>query len=440
MTNDQKLIVDRDEAVLRAVARAVDPKEIGSKKIRAVLSKMKKALHAEDDGVAIAAPQVGEGLRIFVVSGRALDMARRSEDAKAPENSADLVFINPEIIKVSQKKKKMEEGCLSLRYLYGQVSRHEKVTITALDEEGEMGTYDASGLVSQIFQHEIDHLDGILFIDKAENIQDLPPTVLKGNEALSFVFFGSSIFSAHVLKELEVAGLSPVLKIESAKDPLPMKALRAAEADVFVVASFGKILPKELLEIPPHGVLNVHPSLLPELRGPAPIQGIILDRRGIGGGAPMPGVTIIKMDEKVDHGPIVAQAKVELEPWPDHYHVVEEKLGRAGGRLLATLLPDWINGKIKKKPQDESQATYIKLIKKEDGLIELDGPAEENYRKVLAYSTWPGAYLFFKSKTGKEIRVIVKDAKLKDGKFTPARVIPAGKKEMDWPSFLHGNA
>lgn len=167
-----ELLVPSDSPVLREVAKAVKNEEIGAKKITEVIGKMKKALHAEDDGVAIAAPQIGVELRIFVVNGAVLTAAKGPEATASP----DLVFINPEIIKTSRKKKKLEEGCLSLRYLYGFVPRHEKITITALDEKGRRVTCGASGLLSQIFQHEIDHLNGILFTDKAENVRDLPPT------------------------------------------------------------------------------------------------------------------------------------------------------------------------------------------------------------------------------------------------------------------------
>ncbi len=248
------------------------------------------------------------------------------------------------------------------------------------------------------------------------------------------VFFGSSRFSEYVLDELKNADHFPVLDITSAKAPLPsVEELKELQPDLFVVASFGKILPQEILNIPAHGSLNVHPSLLPELRGPAPIQNIIL-----GHGAP--GVTIIKMDEQMDHGPILAQEAVTLATLPDHYDIVEEQLARAGGKLLADTIPSWIEGDLTPVPQDDTKATYIKLIKKEDGLLDLAAPAEENVRKVLAYSTWPGAYFFFKRKTGEEIRVVVKDARAESGVFTPTRVIPAGKKEMDWESFLRGNA
>jgi len=250
---------------------------------------------------------------------------------------------------------------------------------------------------------------------------------------LKIVFFGSSRFSTFVLEELEKAGFKISLNITNARDPLPMEELKVLGADLFIVASFGKILPKELIDMPKFKTLNVHPSLLPHLRGPAPIQGAILkdDKTG---------VSIIRMDEKMDHGPLLATRPIDINPWPDHYDTVEEKLGQAGGKLLAEILPQWIEGNLKEESQDESLATYIKLIKKEDGLIDMNDKAETNLRKVLAYSTWPGAYMFFKKKNGEEARIVIKNAKIEDGVFSPTRVIPAGKKEMAWQDFLRGNA
>jgi peptide deformylase len=168
----KNLLVDRDTPVLRANAKPVPPEEISSQKIRSVVNRMREALYAEDDGVAIAAPQIGASLRLFIVRGSTIAFATESEEKDIP----DMVFVNPEIVKVSKKTKKMEEGCLSLRYLYGEVPRHEKITIEAYDENGKPVSASATGLLAQIFQHEIDHLDGILFTDKAENIRDLPPT------------------------------------------------------------------------------------------------------------------------------------------------------------------------------------------------------------------------------------------------------------------------
>ncbi|MEK7176676.1 MAG: peptide deformylase [Patescibacteria group bacterium] len=437
-------ILQKDAPVLRKVAKSVPLKEIGGKKIKGLLEKMHTSLHAEEDGVALAAPQIGESLRLFIVRGDVLMLTKKRNlnvgpVPKLPQTTKDLVFINPEIIKTSRKKEKLEEGCLSIRWLYGQVKRADKVTLRAYNETGKLIERGASELLAQIFQHEIDHLNGVLFIDNAENVQDVPPkkavTAVGGTPlkaVVKFVFFGSSQFSKYVLEELEVAGLSPVLNISSIKDiPSPDK-LKKLDADVYVVASFGKILPKEILSLPKYGALNVHPSLLPKLRGASPIQETILAEEEA-------GVTIIKMDEKVDHGPILAQARVPITPWPDHYAVVEEKLARAGGRILGVLLPKWIEGEVKEIPQDEKKVSFTKLIKKEDGLLDLNESAEKNLRKVLAYSTWPTAYMFFRNKSGKEIRLVVKDAEIKDGKFVPVRVTPAGKREMGWQDFLRGN-
>lgn len=160
----EELILDRDAPVLRHIASPVPAEKIGTQELGEIIATMKKALHQEDDGVAIAAPQVGVGLRLFVVRGGVLK--------RYPE---DMVFINPSIVRRGRKTHKVEEGCLSLRWLYGEVERSERVTLKALDESGNSVTVGASGLLAQIFQHECDHLDGILFIDKAENVKDLPP-------------------------------------------------------------------------------------------------------------------------------------------------------------------------------------------------------------------------------------------------------------------------
>ena len=165
-------ILQKDEELLRKIAVAVPIKDIPTKKIQGIIAQMKEALSAETDGVAIAAPQIGAGLRIFVVSGKWI---ARKKDVDHGESLPDLVFINPVISKLSKKKKAMEEGCLSVRYLYGKVERSEKATVTAYDETGKQFTRGGSGILAQIFQHEIDHLEGILFIDKASDVVDMPP-------------------------------------------------------------------------------------------------------------------------------------------------------------------------------------------------------------------------------------------------------------------------
>ncbi|MBI2476139.1 MAG: peptide deformylase [Candidatus Taylorbacteria bacterium] len=181
------VIVQKDDPVLRKTAKAVPEKSIGSREIRSVLERMKKALDSQKDGVAIAAPQIGESLRIFVVSERALEVPdniaeRRKRPFRGSERPKDLskhyghlIFINPVITKIAKEKTWLEEGCLSIRYLYGKVSRASKASVRAFNERGQLFTRGASGLMAQIFQHEIDHLDGILFIDKAVDVKEMMP-------------------------------------------------------------------------------------------------------------------------------------------------------------------------------------------------------------------------------------------------------------------------
>lgn len=181
-----KKILQRNSAVLREIAKEVPLGDILGPKIQKTLSEMKEALDSQDDGVAIAAPQIGYGLRIFVVSGKVEAIMKKAEDAEAvaseetkPKRGKDLVFINPVIKKISKEKKYVEEGCLSVRYLYGQVLRSKKATVEAYDENGKKFMRPGIGLLAQIYQHEIDHLNGTLFIDKAKNIEDLPPETRK---------------------------------------------------------------------------------------------------------------------------------------------------------------------------------------------------------------------------------------------------------------------
>ena len=162
-------IVQKDNPVLRQIAKDVPVSDIKTPKIQKILSDMKKALASQDDGVAIAAPQIAIPLRIFVISGKANDISKRTE------GNPDEVYINPFITKISKDRKLVDEGCLSVRYLYGKTKRATKATVEAYNEKGEKFSRGASGLIAQIFQHETDHLNGILFIDHAKHIKDLPP-------------------------------------------------------------------------------------------------------------------------------------------------------------------------------------------------------------------------------------------------------------------------
>jgi peptide deformylase len=159
-------LVAKKHKALREKAEAVKVSEISSTKIQNIINKMQDEMDKHTDGVAIAAPQIGESVQIFCIAKNAYP-----KQAKDPQ----LVFINPKIIKMSKEKDYMMEGCLSVRWLYGEVYRHKQVMLESYDEKGKKILRGASGLIAQIFQHEIDHLNGILFDSKAINIENMPP-------------------------------------------------------------------------------------------------------------------------------------------------------------------------------------------------------------------------------------------------------------------------
>ena len=175
-----KEIVQKNDKVLRLKAKELLIREISTPKIKKVLKEMSAALKSQSDGVAIAAPQIGYSLSIFIVSGKIFhkDFTKGEEELKkVPKNELpkDMAFINPKISKLSREKEWVPEGCLSVRWLYGNTFRSKKATITAYDETGKKFTRGASGHLAQIFQHETDHLNGVLFIDHAKDIKEELP-------------------------------------------------------------------------------------------------------------------------------------------------------------------------------------------------------------------------------------------------------------------------
>ncbi|MEK9209570.1 MAG: methionyl-tRNA formyltransferase [Patescibacteria group bacterium] len=278
----------------------------------------------------------------------------------------------------------------------------------------------------------------------------------------TIVFFGTPDFSTPVLETLKKADFTPKLIIET-KDEIPLERIKALKPDLLVIASFGKILKKELLALPKYGTLNVHPSLLPKYRGPSPIQAAILN------GDKETGVTIILTDEKMDHGPILAQRELEIRSTKSEirnttYKELEKKLAELGGEFLVKTVSDWINGKIKPKEQDHSKATYTKKITKENGLINWSEPAEIIERKLRAFNPWPGAYSFWQKNNQKQRLIFFKAKIIKHRVFDNLKIgqvfkidwdfaiqtgkdalkievlKPEGKKEMPSGAFLKGNS
>ncbi len=244
------------------------------------------------------------------------------------------------------------------------------------------------------------------------------------------IFFGTSAFAIPILQKLCAKSLRPHLVVTTPDRPAgrggerkssPVKevaqelGLEVAQpekladevfykhlhgADLFVVAAYGKILPADLLRIPKLGSLNVHPSLLPRWRGPSPVQYAILN------GDNETGVTIILMDEKVDHGPMLKNLKFEIRNSKLTAPELKERLADLGADLLLEVIPEWVDGEIKPTPQDDRQATFSKILKKEDGKINWQCPAEEIERMVRAFKPWPGTYSFRDKNEGKARLVI----------------------------------
>lgn len=159
-------IVQEGHRALRAVAKPVAEKEFGSAALLKLVEDMRAALATREDGIAIAAPQIGVEKRVFVLAPRAADLFT---------GEAAMVFVNPEILRRSRDRKLVEEGCLSVPGLYGKIRRSSRAVIRAQDEFGAEFAVEGSGLLAQIFQHETDHLDGHLFIDAASETYPAPP-------------------------------------------------------------------------------------------------------------------------------------------------------------------------------------------------------------------------------------------------------------------------
>jgi methionyl-tRNA formyltransferase len=283
----------------------------------------------------------------------------------------------------------------------------------------------------------------------------------KVTSKINWAFFGTPEFATIILDELETAGYTPSLvitgedkpvgrkliitpppvKVWAEKRNIPVfqpKSLRDADItdqikdfskqnfDLFIVAAYGKIIPQAILDIAKHGALNVHPSLLPKLRGPSPVESAILQENET-------GMSIMVLDREMDHGPILAQEKTQTEQWPEYADVLENTLAHQGGKMLAGIIDDWIDGSLISTEQNHTLATITKKITKEDGLLNLQDDPEKNLRKIMAFCVWPRAYYLLDG-----LRVIVTKARVEDDKLILEKVIPEGKKEMSYADFERG--
>lgn len=281
---------------------------------------------------------------------------------------------------------------------------------------------------------------------------------------LKLGFFGSPQIAVWVLEKLEKTGLLPALvitnpdapqgrkmiltetpvsswarerEIETFKpatlrDDAVIQKLTSSACDIFIVAAYGKIIPQAILDIPKYKTLNMHPSLLPRLRGASPIRSAILEDIN------PTGISIMILTAGMDEGPVLAQEEVLIpsETWPIRGSELDELLAKRGGELLAKTLPSWVAGEISPQEQTHEDATYSTKITKEMGLIDLHDNPYQNLLKIRAFDGWPGTY-FFVEKDEKQIRIKITDAKLdEEGKLKIIRVIPEGKNEMSYEDFI----
>lgn len=233
---------------------------------------------------------------------------------------------------------------------------------------------------------------------------------------IKIVFFGSDSFSVPILDTL-LDNFEVALAVTKKDHQLGDRAkklkllvvdkfnaqniaeIKKIEADIYVVAAFGLMIPKTLLKSP-IGVktINVHPSLLPFYRGPSPIESAILN------GDKKTGISIIVLDEKMDHGPIIAQEEEVIDDYDD-FITLSERLEKRGADLLIKIIPDFIAGKIKPKKQNDTQASYCKLIKKENGKLDFTQNADRILRHIRAFVHWPGSFANWRERN-KSIKII----------------------------------
>lgn len=248
---------------------------------------------------------------------------------------------------------------------------------------------------------------------------------------MKFIFIGTSRFAQIVLENLIKNKYEPVLVISAPDKPKgrnkemtppevkvvaqkydipiiqPIKIKEAEQEikklnpDLIILTAYGQIIPEGILSVPRFGAYNIHPSLLPKYRGASPIQSTILN------GDKTTGATIYLMDKELDHGPILSQKKVEI-PQRIGYFELLDILAEAGSELLLKSLPEISGKNAKMAEQDESKASFVKILKKEDGHIKWNKTADEIDRQIRAYENWPTSFAFLEGKALKIIKSCVK--------------------------------
>ncbi|MEI6498970.1 MAG: methionyl-tRNA formyltransferase [bacterium] len=391
-------------------------------------------------GVGLAAPQIGVSKKIFICE------FNDETDTKIKPFPLT-VFCNPQIIDSSKKQINMVEGCLSFPGLEILVKRPESVTIRATDRYGKPIEFKADNLFARVIQHEYDHLHSTLLIDHIQETKvvfigtgNLGQYALEDltndpQYKIGLVVTGNSQSTSRNHSEKNINPIEllarhfnlPMIKTSNINDPEIIAKINKINPDLGVMADFGQIIPAAILNIPRHGILNIHPSLLPKYRGPSPIQQTILN------GDEMTGVTIIRTGERMDAGDIISQAKVKLTQ-SETSSILKDYLAQLGANLLMNSIPYYLAGDLEPYAQDEKGLSFTTKFKKEDGFVDETTPAVVVERKIRAFDQWPKVYTISK---GKRIQITAAHFAI-DHNLVIDRVKPEGSKEMNYTDFQNG--
>ena len=275
----------------------------------------------------------------------------------------------------------------------------------------------------------------------------------------SFVYFGTPYVAKDTLATLVSRGFVPSLVVSSPDAPqgrgmvltpsptkewatthnIPVitpdkltaeivEEIKSYSPSFGIAVAYGKILPKKLLDAFPLGVLNVHYSLLPKYRGASPVEAALLNNERV------TGVSIQKMVPELDAGDVYVSEEVSIDS-SETTRELRPRLIQVGAELLVSMLPSFVNGSLTPTPQDHTEATHAGKINKSEGELSLSDDGEKNWNKYRAYAESPGTY-FFLEKDGKRMRVKIKTATFQNGVFMPERVVPEGKKEMNYADLV----
>lgn len=396
-------------------------------------------------GLGLSANQVGLDKQMIVLGYQPID-----DNDEIPQIPFQ-ILCNPQIVKASQEKETVLEGCLSFPGLEVPVNRSIGVTIMAQKLDGKPIKIKAKGLYARVLQHEIDHLNGVLFTDyltdkSQKNNFDFCQTIFFGSDQFSW-----TIFNAIYELKLPIIGVitetskpsgrgkivtDPIMKTRLSGYPVPvyqpkdndeiLDLVKRLKPQLIILASYGKIISQSVLDLVPYGSLNVHPSLLPKYRGATPLQSAILN------GEKETGVTIQRMSAKVDQGDILISEKLPISS-DQGYQSLSQSAADLGAKLVKQALFDYLLGQLVLEKQNDEQATLTKKIVKEMAEIDWSNPAEKIVNQIRAFEVWPVSFTYLSGR-----RLLIRKATLLNEKLLPEIVQLEGKKQCNWRDFVRG--